>query len=92
MWDILNLWNQLKTRVDERIKVQTANCIRMRRYDVVSAAANGYVEVCLPFGSAVVKAKTTAQTENAQPGDTVLVLYTTGSSGAVAFCMGSGPE
>ena len=90
MWDVLDLWAQLKGRVRSLITEQTADCLRVRRYDVVADAADGRVRVCLPCGSTVLELPCTAQTAQAKAGETVLVL--SGGGLRVAFCMGSGPK
>lgn len=88
---IVEFWNSLKPKVEQTVSEKTGNCLRVDRFDVVSAPSNGRISVRQPFGRTI-SIPYCEEVETAKVGDTVLVLWWGSLSTAKAWCFGNGPQ
>ena len=89
--DVKQLKEVLSVMVKNIVADETKNVLRVERYDVTMAPANGKIGVKQPFGSTELMLPYSAQGATAQVGDTVLVLWRGTLSTAKVWCFADGP-
>ena len=75
---IMEFWNALRPKVEQTADERTANCLRVDRFDVVSAPSGGKISVRQPYGRTI-SIPYCEEVAGAKAGDTVLlsgVVYT----------------
>lgn len=88
---IMEFWNALRPKVEQTADERTANCLRVDRFDVVSAPRGGKISVRQPYGRTI-SIPYCEEVAGAKAGDTVLVLWWGSLSTAKAWCFGEGPK
>lgn len=73
------------------VKEDFSNVLRVERYDVTTAPADGKMGVTQPFGGTELMLPYSEQVATAQVGDAVLVLWRGSLSTAKVWCFGDGP-
>lgn len=88
--DSLAFWNVLATKVKSLIRQETANCMRIARYDVTTAPNGSTIGVTLPMGTQEIHIPYSQEVSSATVGDTVMVVWYGSLSTAKAYFFGNG--
>lgn len=91
MQDAKAFWDAIRSQVARLCRQETANTLRVARYDVTTAPNGQVIGVKQPYGAQEIKIPYAAEVASAAVGDTVLVVWWGSMSNAKAWFFGSGP-